>query len=46
MKNHADYLQSMKIFKEAVKEAKSNYLEDLMKMMDPKNPQKFCNIIN
>ena len=46
MKNYEDYLQSMKIFKEAEKEAKSNYLDDLVKMMDPKNPQKFWNIIN
>ena len=46
MKNYEEYLQSMKIFKEAGKEAKSNYLDDLMKMIDPKNPQKFWNIIN
>ena len=46
MKNYEEYLQSMKIFKETEKEAKSNYLADLVKMMVPTNPQKFWSITN
>ena len=46
MKNYQEYLKSMKIFKDTETEAKRDYLENLVKMMDPTNPQKFWSIIN
>ena len=46
IKNCEEYLKSMKIFKDTDTEAKRNYLEDLVEMMDPINPQEFWSIIN
>ena len=46
MENYQEYLKSMKIFKDTETEAKRDYLENLVKNMDPTNPQKFWSIIN
>ena len=45
-KNYQDYTNLMTQFKDAELRAKDKYLSDLVSMLNPKDPQKFWNIIN
>ena len=44
--NYNAYITLMSEFKVLEKQAKNDYLEKLTKLLDPKKPQQFWNVIN